>query len=129
MAQTFDQYSSERAENQSDSARAASRVFECAYTFGMDLLEARQRAGMTQAQVAETSGVDQGDISRIEHGRMIPETATLARLAEALGGSLELRFDKQTSTGVATATPAYIPSPGTIVSKKTKSAPALAGAR
>ena len=33
------------------------------------LMEARVAAGMTQAQLAKKTGIDQGDISRMENGK------------------------------------------------------------
>jgi transcriptional regulator with XRE-family HTH domain len=37
--------------------------------FGQRLREARERAGLTQAQVAERLGLRQTHISRVEHGQ------------------------------------------------------------
>jgi transcriptional regulator with XRE-family HTH domain len=95
MAKTFKEYSDKRETRLSSEGQAAARVFDRAYTVAAAVLEVRQQSGLTQAQVAAMSGIDQSDISRIERGRMIPETATLAKLASALGGSLELRFGEQ----------------------------------
>jgi len=50
---------------------------------------ARLRSGLTQAQLAEASGVTDETISRIERGRYEPAVSTLFRLAEALDVSLD----------------------------------------
>ena len=57
---------------------------------------ARQRAGLTQAELAEATGVTDETISRIERGRYEPAVSTLFRLAEALDVSLDtLAGDKE----------------------------------
>lgn len=50
---------------------------------------ARLRSGLTQAQLADASGVTDETISRIERGRYEPAVSTLFRLAEALDISLD----------------------------------------
>ena len=50
---------------------------------------ARLRAGLTQAELAEASGVTDETISRIERGRYEPAVSTLFRLADALDLSLD----------------------------------------
>lgn len=45
---------------------------------------ARQRAGLTQAEIAELLGVDQAAVSRWESGKRIPRGKTLDRYAELL---------------------------------------------
>jgi transcriptional regulator with XRE-family HTH domain len=50
---------------------------------------ARLRSGLTQAELAEASGVTDETISRIERGRYEPAVSTLFRLAEALDISLD----------------------------------------
>ena len=56
-----------------------------------DLLrEARLRAGLTQAQLAERAGTARSQISRYERGDVLPSLETLRRLIRACG--LELGF-------------------------------------
>ena len=50
---------------------------------------ARKRAGLTQRQLAERSGIKQPAIARIESQRVIPRTDTLNRLLAACGVDLE----------------------------------------
>ncbi len=62
-----------------------------------ELLRARQRAGLTQAEVAERMGVSQPMIARIESSigsrKHAPSLATLRRYAEACGQRLVIRFE------------------------------------
>lgn len=68
---------------QLDDARARFRV-------GAQLLRHRLSAGMTQTQLAESSGVAQADISRIERGQANPTTDTLEALCSPLGMRIHL---------------------------------------
>lgn len=56
------------------------------------LLMARSKAGMTQKQLAEKTGIYQADISSIERGRANPSLSTLKRLADGLDVSLKVEF-------------------------------------
>lgn len=56
------------------------------------ILDARKRAGMTQKDLSERSGIAQGDISKLENGSANPSLKTLQRLAEGLGMRLKLEF-------------------------------------
>ena len=47
---------------------------------------------MTQKQLSETTGIYQGDISKIERGLSNPSVITLKRLAEGLGAELNIEF-------------------------------------
>ncbi|GAA1883365.1 helix-turn-helix transcriptional regulator [Paeniglutamicibacter psychrophenolicus] len=60
------------------------------YALGQGLVAARELAGLTQPQLAQRSGVQQADISRIERGLGNPTRDTLIRLADALGMQLVL---------------------------------------
>jgi transcriptional regulator with XRE-family HTH domain len=53
------------------------------------LLEARRRAGLSQAELATRTGVKQPAISRIESGRAVPSVETLDHLLRACGENLE----------------------------------------
>ena len=50
--------------------------------------EARSKVGLTQAQLAAATGIDQSDISRIERGVGNPSINTLSRIANALDAEL-----------------------------------------
>jgi transcriptional regulator with XRE-family HTH domain len=51
---------------------------------------ARRRAGLTQRELAATSGMPQETIARIESARTIPRYDTLVHLLDACGLELEL---------------------------------------
>jgi len=51
---------------------------------------ARRRAGISQRELAERSGVPQPAVARIETGRSVPRADTLDRLLRACGARLEL---------------------------------------
>ncbi len=56
---------------------------------GRVLKAARHRAGMTQRDLAEASGIPQPSIARIERGASIPRVDTLERALRAAGQELE----------------------------------------
>lgn len=56
------------------------------------MLDARRAAGITQKELAERTGIAQGDISKLENGSANPSLRTLQRLAEGLGMKLKLEF-------------------------------------
>lgn len=72
----------------------------------LTLRTVRDGIGKTQAEVARESGIDQGDVSRLEARSDFDEChlATLRRYVEALGGRLELvaRFDDKSIILVGT---------------------------
>lgn len=56
----------------------------------MPLEELRKTRQMTQAKLAQSLGVNQGEVSKIEH-RTDLYLSTLSEYVEALGGRLEIR--------------------------------------
>ena len=61
-----------------------------------EMLRARKRAGLTQAEVASRMGTKTPAVARLESGggrdRHSPSIATLRRYAEAVGCRLEIRL-------------------------------------
>ena len=55
------------------------------------LLDARKNAGLTQQELADRIGANNGYISRIERGLTVPTVATLYKIASAMGLTIELR--------------------------------------
>lgn len=51
---------------------------------GTNLRAARKELGLTQEQVAERSGVQAGEVSRIEAGKRDPQVSTVLKLAKAV---------------------------------------------
>ena len=52
--------------------------------------EARHRAKLTQAQLAERIGTSQATVARWENGAVMPSTKSLKRVAEATGTRLHV---------------------------------------
>jgi len=90
MAVSYDKAVTARRKKVSGSGKAEARIFEGAYSLAMQVVELREKQGLTQVQLAERSGVDQGDISRIERGSAFPNEKTLIRIADALDADLAL---------------------------------------
>ena len=74
---------------------------EKAQIFGRQLVAARGLLKLTQAQLAEASGVGQQHLARIEAGLMVARPATIAKLRDAIehqgveftnGGNPGVRF-------------------------------------
>ncbi|TSE20759.1 Antitoxin HigA1 [Tepidimonas alkaliphilus] len=57
------------------------------------LIEARARAGLSQAELAQRMGTTQSAIARLESGRTAPTLRTLQRYAEAVGARLRVRVE------------------------------------
>lgn len=56
------------------------------------IIDARKKCNMTQKELAEKTGIDQSDISKIERGSANPSLSTLKRLAEGMDMILKLEF-------------------------------------
>jgi len=62
------------------------------FEISAELLRARMRAGMSQAELATKMGTSQSTIARLESGQTLPSTKTLLRFAEATGSKIRLRL-------------------------------------
>lgn len=56
---------------------------------GRKVKAARERAGLTQAQLAEAAAITDETISRLERGAFEPALSTMVALADALGVGLD----------------------------------------
>ncbi len=56
------------------------------------MIEARREIGITQKELAEKTGITQGDISKLENGTSNPSLKTLQRIAKGLGKNLIIDF-------------------------------------
>ena len=56
------------------------------------MIDARRSAGITQKELANRTGIAQGDISKLERGNANPSVKTLLRLAEGMGMNLKIEF-------------------------------------
>lgn len=91
--QIFDEVEATYSPEQKAEADAASPSIEAFFatlTLMMDLRASRKAQGMTQQQLAEKTGMSQGEISRIERLSIVPQSTTLLLLANALGYTLKL---------------------------------------
>lgn len=59
---------------------------------GDAVMAARALKGITQKELSEITGIDQGDISKIERGIANPTINTLQRIASALDSALYISF-------------------------------------
>lgn len=60
-----------------------------------ELVKARRRAGLSQAELAERLGTIPSSIARIESGQRMPSIRMLLRIAKATGNKVQLRFVPQ----------------------------------
>lgn len=94
MAKKYNTYSAQRRARLDPEGKEAVEVFSHAYAMGTALVEARQERALTQRALAELSGVQQADISRMERGILAPTTSTLLRLVEALDARLVIELGR-----------------------------------
>lgn len=65
------------------------------------LKEIREERGLSQADLAEKSGLQTSAISHFETGRRSPSFDNLKRLADALGSSIDALLDRKLETTAA----------------------------
>lgn len=63
------------------------------YTVARALIEARTRAGFSQAELAARMETTQSAVARMESGRTRPSTRTLEKVARATGTRLRIHFE------------------------------------
>ena len=62
------------------------------FEIATELVRARLRAGLSQAEVAARMGTSQSTIARLERGQTLPSTKTLLRFAQATGSRFQIRL-------------------------------------
>lgn len=72
---------------------AAYEALEEEFALAAAIAQARSRAGLTQAQVAQRMQTTQGNVARLEAGRTAPSTRTLEKFASAVGTRLKISFE------------------------------------
>lgn len=60
---------------------------------GKRIAELRKAKGLTQAQLAEKTGFPRSNIGRIETGRYSVGLDVLAKIADALGAKVEIKYE------------------------------------
>ena len=63
------------------------------FVVGNAVAAARARKGLSQKELAELTGIDQSDLSKIERGVANPSIGTLSRIAEAMDAELMVSID------------------------------------
>lgn len=62
------------------------------FEIAAELIRARIRAGLSQAQLAARMGTSQSAVARMESGQTLPSTKTLLRYASATKSKVKLRL-------------------------------------
>ena len=62
------------------------------YDIIQTMIDARVHQNMTQKELAERTGINQADISKLENGTRNPSVNLLKRLADGLGMVLKIEF-------------------------------------
>jgi len=65
---------------------------ELEYQLICSILEARIEKNLTQQELADITGINRSDLSRIENGNANPSLKTIKRVAAGLGKRVEIRF-------------------------------------
>jgi len=63
------------------------------FALASTVIDARNRAGLTQQELARKMGTTQPAVARLECGRIRPSMRTLERFALATGSRLLIRFE------------------------------------
>ena len=64
------------------------------------LIKARTAQNLTQKDLAEKTGINQANISKLENGNMNPSLKLLKRLADGLGMNLRIEFVPKNSKAI-----------------------------
>ena len=86
----FDDYLAEQLKD--PKFKAGYDALEPEFSLIKALMDARLEKGLTQKELAEMTGISQGDISRIERGTANPSIKTIQRLATALDKKVQILF-------------------------------------
>jgi ribosome-binding protein aMBF1 (putative translation factor) len=62
------------------------------FEISAELVRARSRAGLSQAELAARMGTSQSAIARLESGQTLPSMKTLLRYAKATGSKFHVRL-------------------------------------
>src|SRR6266581_3694376 len=78
--------------------RKAYEALEEEFLLASAVIEVRNRAGLTQEELARKMGTTQPVVARLESGRGRPSMRTLERLAKATGSRLLISFEAKAGT-------------------------------
>ncbi|MEA3274789.1 MAG: helix-turn-helix transcriptional regulator [Pseudomonadota bacterium] len=76
--------------------RAEYEALEPEFSIARELIAARTRAGLSQAELAERMGTSQSTIARLESGSTLPSMRTLTRYAKATGSRAVVKLEALT---------------------------------
>ena len=91
MSNRFDDFLKEQL--QDPEFKAEYDALEPEFAIIQAMIDARKSVGMTQKELAEKTGINQADISKLERGNANPSLRTLKRLAAGMGMRLKLEFE------------------------------------
>src|SRR6266853_3408975 len=77
--------------------RRAYEALEEEFVLASAVIDVRNRAGLTQGDLARKMGTTQPVVARLESGRVRPSMRTLERLAEATGSRLLISFEPRSA--------------------------------
>ena len=86
----FDEYVAEKLKD--PEYKAEYDALEPEYAIIQAMIDARKESGLTQKELAEKTGINQADISKLERGNANPSLRTLKRLAAGMGCTLKVEF-------------------------------------
>ena len=92
---TFDELLAEQMKN--PEFKKEYEALEPEFAIIQAMIDVRKNTGITQKQLAEKTGINQADISRLENGNANPSIRTLKKLAEGLGMKLKIEFVPKTA--------------------------------
>ncbi len=72
-------------------------VLEQEFSLVAEVIKARAKAGLTQAEIAKRMKTSQAVVARLENGRGLPSTRTLQKYAKATGHRLRITFEPDPS--------------------------------
>jgi ribosome-binding protein aMBF1 (putative translation factor) len=81
--------------------RQAHEALEEEFVLASAVVKVRNRAGLTQEELARKMGTTQPVVARLESGRTRPSMRTLERLAQATGSRLRIQFEPIRAKGPA----------------------------
>ncbi len=83
---------------QDPEVKAEYEALEPEYNIIQAMIDARKECHMTQRELADKTGINQADISKLETGNANPTLGLLKRLAEGMNMTLKIEFiPKKTS--------------------------------
>jgi len=90
MPKNYDEFLREKLEN--PEFRKEYEALELRSQLATQVIQLRQKRGLTQVQLAELVGTKQSGISRLENMSELPSLSFLMRVADVLQAKIEIRM-------------------------------------